>query len=75
MMSPRLRERHAEDFARGFTASMFSFALGRELSYREDDAVAALAERFEATDYRMAGLVEAIVLSPEFRHPNGKEPN
>lgn len=68
-----LRAEHADDFARGFSASMFSFALGRELTYREDDAVAALADQFTKTDHRMAGLIEAIVLRPEFRNPNGKE--
>ncbi|MEO2013931.1 MAG: DUF1592 domain-containing protein [Fuerstiella sp.] len=67
-----LREQHADDFARGFSTSMFSFALGRQLSYREDDAVAALADDFKKSEYRMADLIRAIVLRPEFRHPNGK---
>ena len=66
-----LRERHADDFARGFSASMLSFALGRPLSYQEDKAVAELAEHFKKSDHRMADLVEAIVLRPAFRGPNG----
>ncbi len=49
---------------------MLSFALGRPLSYQEDDAVGGLADHFEKNDHRMADLIEAIVLRPEFRHPN-----
>ena len=67
-----LREQHADDFGRGFSRSMFSFTLGRPLSYREDDAVAALADHFKKHKYRMTDLINAIVLRSEFRHPNGK---
>ena len=62
-----LREEHADDFARGFSSSMLSLALGRSLNYREDEAVAALADQFQANGYRMAALIKAIVLRPEFR--------
>ena len=65
-----LRESHAEDFSQGFSSSMLSFALGRPLSYREDDAVTALAAEFQENNYTMAALIKAIVLRPEFRHPN-----
>lgn len=68
-----LREQHADDFAHGFSASMLSFALGRPLSYREDDAVNALAGDFKKNEYRMAALISSIVISPEFRHPNMKQ--
>ena len=64
-----LRENHAADFSQGFSATIFSFALGRPLNYQEDDAVQALARHFESNDHRMADLIEAIVLRPEFRHP------
>ncbi len=66
-----LREQHADDFARGFSGAMFSFALGRPLNYREDDAVTAITNQFKQNKHRMADLIEAIVLRPEFRHPNG----
>ncbi|MEM7011242.1 MAG: DUF1585 domain-containing protein [Verrucomicrobiota bacterium] len=64
-----LVEQHADDFAEGFSAAMLSFALGRPLSYHEDEAVSQLAEQFRASDYKMAALIEAIILRPEFRHP------
>jgi hypothetical protein len=67
-----LRQKHAKDFARGFSASMLSFALGRPLSYVEDKAVTRLAKQFAGSDYRMAKLIDEIVRLPEFRHPNKK---
>jgi len=67
-----LREKHAKDFARGFSASMLSFALGRPLSYKEDRTLAHLTSEFEKSDYRMASLIDEIVRLPEFRHPNNK---
>jgi hypothetical protein len=69
-----LREKHAKDFARGFSASMLSFALGRPLSYQEDKALAQLTKDFEKSDYRMASLIDEIVRHPAFRHPNKKLP-
>ena len=35
-----LRDKHAKDFAKGFSSSMLSFALGRPLSYQEDKTLA-----------------------------------
>ncbi|MBT7923915.1 MAG: DUF1592 domain-containing protein [Opitutae bacterium] len=69
-----LREKHAKDFARGFSSSMLSFALGRPLSYQEDKALAHLTSEFEKSDYRMASLIDEIVRLPAFRHPNKKLP-
>ena len=67
-----LRQKHTNDFARGFSASMLSFALGRPLSYVEDKTVTHLAKQFAGSDYRMAKLIDEIVRLPEFRHPNKK---
>ena len=67
-----LREKHAKDFASGFSASMLSFALGRPLSYKEDETLTRLAGQFAESDYRMASLIDEIVRLPEFRHPNNK---
>ena len=66
-----LREKHADDFARGFSSSVFSFALGRPMGYREDTAVDELSAGFKQGGYRLPALIESIVLRPEFRHPNG----
>ncbi len=69
-----LREEHAEDFARGFSKSLFSFALGRPMGYREDAAIDELAKGFTESGYLMPALIHAIVLRPEFRHPNASRP-
>ena len=69
-----LLEQHADDFARGFSKSLFSFALGRPMGYREDAAIDELAKDFKESDYRFPALIKAIVLRPEFRHPNGERP-
>ncbi|MBT6850205.1 MAG: DUF1585 domain-containing protein, partial [Opitutae bacterium] len=68
-----LREKHAKDFASGFSASMLSFALGRPLSYKEDESLAYLARQFADSDYRMSQLIDEIVRLPAFRHPNNKD--
>ena len=69
-----LREKHAKDFARGFSSSMLSFALGRPLSYKEDEAVAYLARKFAEDDYQMSQLIDEIVRLHAFRHPSMKLP-
>lgn len=66
-----LRNSCEEEFARGFTASMLSFALGRPLIYKEDAIVTQVAQQFKASDYQMRALLKAIVTHPQFRHPNG----
>ncbi len=67
-----LRDSCADEFSRGFSGSMLSFALGRPLTYREDKIVESIAKEFSENDHRMAHLIQAIVLHPEFRHPNGQ---
>ena len=69
-----LREKHAKDFAHGFSSSMLSFALGRPLSYQADKVLAHLTGEFEKSDYRMASLIDEIVRLPAFRQPNKKLP-
>ena len=67
-----LLEKHTNDFARGFSSSMLSFALGRPLSYQENKALAHLTSELEKSDYKMASLIDEIVRLPVFRHPNNK---
>ena len=67
-----LLEKHTNDFARGFSSSMLSFALGRPLSYHENKALDHLTTEFEKSDYKMASLIDEIVRLPAFRHPNNK---
>ncbi len=70
-----LRESCADEFARAFSGSMLSFALGRPLSHKEDDLLESVAAQFRQSDHRMADLIQAIVVSSEFRNPNGVPAN
>jgi Protein of unknown function (DUF1592)/Protein of unknown function (DUF1588)/Protein of unknown function (DUF1585)/Protein of unknown function (DUF1587)/Planctomycete cytochrome C len=65
-----LRESYADDFSHAFSGAMLSFALGRPLNYREDDAVKSLADKFAKNDHNMTALIKAIIVRTEFRHPN-----
>ncbi|MCH1442088.1 MAG: DUF1592 domain-containing protein [Rubripirellula sp.] len=61
-----LRHRHKQ-FAYGFTCHMLSYALGRSLTFRDENTVLALQAEFEASGYRMRSLIKAIVTSDIFR--------
>ena len=61
-----LTHRH-EQFAQGFTRHMLSFALGRPLTYRDDQTVLALQTEFEESGYKIRSLIKAIVTSSVFR--------
>lgn len=66
-----LREHYANEFASGFSGMVYSWALGRPLSYRDHDAVKQLAVQFVASDYRLPELLRAVVMQSEFRSPSG----
>ena len=61
-----LKHRH-EQFAYGFTRHMLSYALGRPLSYRDEQTVLALRADFRESGYKMRSLIKAIVTSGVFR--------
>jgi hypothetical protein len=65
-----LRQKCESEFSYGFTSSMFSFALGRKMSYRENNAISTITDQFQTKDHRMSDLIKAIVTHPTFRHPN-----
>lgn len=56
-----LREKYTEDFARSFSSALMSFAIGRPLTYRDDDQLSEVTEHFQQHDYRMDELIKAIV--------------
>lgn len=57
-----IRENHADRFARSFSQAMLSFALGRPLSYRDDEQIESVTADFRQSDHRMDQLVKSIVL-------------
>lgn len=56
-----LREKYTEDFARSFSSALMSFAIGRPLTYRDDDQLSEVTEHFQQHGYRMDELIKAIV--------------
>ena len=54
-------------FAYAFTRHFLSHALGRPISYRDEEQVIALQKTFENSGYNMKALIKAIVTSPAFR--------
>jgi hypothetical protein len=61
-----LEQRHAP-FAYGFTRHMLSYALGRSLTFRDEQTVLALQSEFKKSGYKMRILIKAIVTSSDFR--------
>tara|TARA_Y100000758_G_scaffold2015_1_gene1701 strand:- start:860 stop:1228 length:369 start_codon:yes stop_codon:yes gene_type:complete len=57
-------------FAYAFTRHFLSHALGRPISYRDEEQVIALQKTFENSGYNMRVLIKAIVTSPAFRTLN-----
>ncbi len=52
---------------RQFTESLMAYALGREIDYRDQPAVRAIAAAAAEDDYRMSSFVVGIVASHAFR--------
>jgi hypothetical protein len=61
-----LVENHRDDFARAFTQHMLSYAIGRPLSYMDEEEVIAIQNIFAERGYQMRSLIKAIVTSPAF---------
>ncbi len=54
-------------FAYGFTRHMLSYALGRQLTFRDEPLVRALQFEFEENGYSMRALIKSIVTSTVYR--------
>jgi len=67
-----LLKHRPEQFTDGFTRHMLSYALGRPLSYRDEQTVLTLRAEFEESGYKMRSLIKAIVRSSVFRQ--GSQP-
>ena len=52
---------------RQFTESLMAYALGREVDYRDQPAVRAIAAEAEENGYRVSSFVVAVALSDAFR--------
>jgi len=63
-----LLEKRHKQFSYGFTRHMLSYALGRSLTFRDEQTVLSLQSQFEKSGYKMRSLIKAIVTSEVFRH-------
>ena len=70
-----LVEKHRDEFSRGFTQHMLSYALGRPLTYRDEQQIADLQAAFKKSDYQMRSLINAIATSLDFGVGRIKEPH
>ena len=52
---------------RQFTESLMAYALGREIDYRDQPTVRAIAAGAEENEYRVSSFIVAVVMSDAFR--------
>lgn len=55
------------DFAHGLTKRILSYALSRDVDYRDEDLVNDLVDRFEQNNYSVPTLIRDIVQCEQFR--------
>ena len=70
-----LVEKYRDDFSRGFTEHMLSYAMGRPLTYRDEKQINDLQAAFKKSGYQMRSLIHAIAMSPAFKEDGIKEPD
>ena len=58
---------HKDGFAYGFSKHVYSYALGRRMTYRDEKAIVAAQREFQDKGYRMRALIKAIVTSEFFK--------
>jgi hypothetical protein len=64
---------HPDDFVRSTTERLMTYALGRELDARDQPAIRQIARSTEASRYRFANIVAAVVNSVPFQMRQSKE--
>lgn len=56
-----------EDFARALTTKLLTYALGRRLELTDEATLDSLTNRFIASDYRIASLIQLVVADKSFQ--------
>jgi hypothetical protein len=57
---------HERDFARVFVEHLFEYALGRGLSFTDEDAITRILARSESTHFTPRAVIQALVAGSEF---------
>lgn len=55
-----------EDFTRSFVEHLYAYALGRDVTYADEDEIEDIVEEVIADDYRFHTVIKEIVKSPSF---------
>ena len=58
---------HEQDFARVLVEHLFEYALGRPLSFTDEDAIARILHEGSGRQYTPRALIQALVATKEFR--------
>lgn len=66
-----LREKRQKDFLENLCGKLLSYALGRSLILSDQPTLDAMRSKMEAEHHAFGSLVEAIVVSPQFRNKRG----
>jgi hypothetical protein len=66
-----LRDKRQDDFVDNLCRKLFSYALGRSLMLTDKIALDEMRTKLAADGYHFDGLVESIVMSPQFRNKRG----
>ena len=68
-------EERRNEFARGLTQHMLSYAIGRPLTYRDEKLIVEIEDKFKTGDYQLRALLCAIATSPVFKEGPSQDPN
>jgi hypothetical protein len=63
-----LESERAEDYIRTLNRKLLGYALGRSLTLSDKTQLDRMASVLKQNDFRFAPLIEAVVLSPQFRN-------
>jgi hypothetical protein len=69
-----LRKHRRDAFLDTLCRKLLAYGLGRSLVLSDEPTVAAMRERLARDNYRLAGLVEVIVTSPQFLNRRAASP-
>jgi hypothetical protein len=68
-----IREHRQDKYVENISRKLLAFALNRSLQMSDEGLVDQMMQRLKANDHRFSALVEAIVLSPQFRNRRAPE--
>lgn len=68
-----ISDRRRDEFLDNLCRKLLSYALGRGLLLSDEPTVQAMRSRLSADGHRVGGLVESIVVSPQFLNKRGKD--